>query len=94
MHQRAAAGRAHRRGRPSPHGRLRLRLTGVGGLCHATWTATRSGPRYTDVAIVSADEADAPSACSTCVVELLVTRLGRGDYVITLADTTIRAHAP
>ncbi len=40
--------------RQSPQGRLRLRVTGVGGMCHARWTATRAGTRYTDVTIVPA----------------------------------------
>lgn len=80
--------------RPSPHGRLRLRVTGVGGMCQARWSSTRTGSRYTEIAIIPAYDADAPSLCGTCVVDLLVTRLGRGDYQITLADTTIRAHAP
>lgn len=80
--------------RPSPHGRLRLRVTGIGGMCHARWTATRSGPRSTDIAIAPGYEADLPSACGTCVVDLLVTRLGRGDYRVTIAGTTIAPHAP
>lgn len=80
--------------RPSPHGRLRLRVTGIGGMCRATWTASRSGARFTDIEIVPTFEADAPSACGTCVVDLLVTRLGRGDYRVSVSGTTIAAHAP
>ena len=80
--------------RPSPRGRLRLRVTGIGGVCQASWSAARATDRDTDLTVTPTYQADAPSACGTCVVDLLVTRLGRGDYRVTVAGTTIAAHAP
>jgi hypothetical protein len=80
--------------RPSPRARLRVRVTGSGAYCRATWTADRAAPGSTDVTITATADAGAPSACGTCVVDLLITRLGRGDYTLHLDGATLRAHAP
>jgi len=78
----------------SPKARLMLRVTGAGSLCDAQWTSTRTGARYTDIGLIATPNVDAPSLCGTCTIDLLVTRLGRGDYQVTLGPTTIKAHAP
>jgi hypothetical protein len=80
--------------RPSPRARLRVRVIGAGSLCRATWSAARAAPGSTDLTLTATAGADPPSACGTCVVDLLITRLGRGDYRVTFAGTTLRAHAP
>lgn len=80
--------------RRSPRARLRLRVTGDGALCQAAWAATRGGRRLTDLTLTATPRADEASVCGTCVIDLLITRLGRGDYTVTLGPTTIRAHAP
>lgn len=79
--------------RKSPRARLRLRVTGPGAWCTSSWTASRGSPDHTHVTIVPTATA-AAAICGTCTVDLLVTRLGRGDYRVTLGATTIRAHAP
>lgn len=80
--------------RTSPKGRLRLRVTGPGAWCQARWTGARAAPGSTDVTLTPGSPPDVASLCGTCTVDLLVTRLGRGNYRVTVGATTIRAHAP
>lgn len=81
--------------RPSPRARLRIRVTGDATLCQAQWRADRAAPGSTELTLTATPSVDAPQLpCGTCVVDLLVTRLGRGDYRVTFDGTTLRAHAP
>ena len=79
---------------PAPRARLRLHVVGAGHLCRARWTAARAAPGSTELTLTAAADADAPSACGTCALDLLVTRLGRGDYRVTFDGATVRARAP
>ena len=80
--------------RRSPRARLLVRVTGRGAYCHARWTADRAAPGSTAITLTADADADAPSTCGTCTIDLLITRLGRGDYTVTLDGSTLRAHAP
>lgn len=80
--------------RRSPKGRLRLRVTGPGDWCLSSWTGARAAPGSTAITLTPGSPPDVVSPCGTCVVDLLVTRLGRGDYRVTVGATTIKAHAP